>query len=61
MTREERLHSGVSVDDLGKTKKLRRRTLWLGWSAVMFGLLVLALFAVAAVVLYLRYEAGLGG
>jgi hypothetical protein len=51
----------VAVDENGQANRLRRQTLWFGWSAVAFGLLVLALLVTVSVVLYLGYEAGLGG
>jgi hypothetical protein len=50
----------VAGDEV-RHERLRRRTLWLGWSAVTFGVLVLGVIALAALVIYLRYEAGLGG
>ena len=50
-----------AVDDYPEASRLRRRTLWFGWSAVTFGLLVVALVVTVCVVLYLRYERGLGG
>jgi hypothetical protein len=49
------------VTESHQTAKLRRRTLLLGWSAVTLGLLVIALFVTLCVVMYLRYERGLGG
>jgi len=35
--------------------------LFVGWSVVTFGALVIALFVALCVVIYLRYERGLGG
>jgi len=47
--------------DEREAAKLSRRTLWFGWSAAAFGLLVIALVPTVCIVVYLRYERGLGG
>jgi hypothetical protein len=49
------------MDESADAAKLRRRSLWLGGGAMVLGLLVIALVATFCLVLYLRYEHGLGG